>query len=638
MSSSSRVGAAIAAGYFLGRFKKLRLALVVGSALANKNVRTSGLGLLQKGTEGLTSSPEAKKLTEQISSQLMQAGRAAAVTAAASRIDALSDRLNERSSELRDLASLPMGDEEQEEEYEGEEPEDEYEEEGEEEEPTDEYEEEEEEEEEPEEGEEEPEDEYEEEPEEEEGEPEDEYEEEEEEEAEPEDEEPEDEAEEYEGRRRGARGGSEASEEVVAAAPGSGSGREALTMAETQTKSALSGVVSQLPVGRLKDEAQGLGQALTQQGLSRASQGVESLTGRLNDFAEGKSTATKAAANVAQGDSPVKAGVKAAASKVKDTVKEKLGMGGGGGGQKLKVTNILESVDVPVSREVAYEQWTQFEDFPTFMKKVENVKQEEDEKLTWKAQIFWSHRSWDAEIVDQVPNERIVWKSDGEKGHVDGAITFHELGPELTRILMILEYHPKGLFEHTGNLWRAQGRRARLELKHFARHVSTRTILHQDELDGWKGEIHEGEVVEGKSESEEEESEEQSREEEESEEQSREEKPAARKRASKKSASAKKAPAKKTAPAKKAAAKKTAPAKKAAAKKTAPAKKSAPAKRTAAAKKSTPARTTATAKKSAPAKKTTAKKTAAKKSAPAKKTAAKKSSARKRPAKKAAAR
>ena len=198
MSSSSRVGAAIAAGYFLGRFKKLRLALVVGSALANKNVRTSGLGLLQKGTEGLTSSPEAKKLTEQISSQLMQAGRAAAVTAAASRIDALSDRLNERSAELRDLASLPVGEEEEEqdEEYEGEEPEDEYEEEGEEEEPTDEYEEEEEEE--PEEGEEEFEDEYEEEPEEEEGEPEDEYEEEEEEEAEPEDEEPEDEAEEYE--------------------------------------------------------------------------------------------------------------------------------------------------------------------------------------------------------------------------------------------------------------------------------------------------------------------------------------------------------------------------------------------------------------------------------------------------------
>ena len=139
MSSSSRVGTAIAAGYFLGRFKKLRLALVVGSALANKNVRSTGLGLLQQGTQGLTSSPEAKKLTGQISTQLMEAGKAAAVAVAAQRIDKLSDKLNERSSELRDLAELPISDQDEEEE-----PEDEYEDEGEEdEEPEDEYDEEE---------------------------------------------------------------------------------------------------------------------------------------------------------------------------------------------------------------------------------------------------------------------------------------------------------------------------------------------------------------------------------------------------------------------------------------------------------------------------------------------------------------
>jgi hypothetical protein len=129
------------------------------------------------------------------------------------------------------------------------------------------------------------------------------------------------------------------------------------------------------------------------------------------------------------------------------------------------------------------------------MKKVENVKQDEDTETTWKAQIFWSHRSWKAEIIDQVPNERIVWKSTGDKGHVDGAITFHELAPDLTRITMVLEYYPKGLFEHTGNIWRAQGRRARLELKHFARHVSTNTLIHQDQLEGWPGEIHEGKVT-----------------------------------------------------------------------------------------------------------------------------------------------
>jgi hypothetical protein len=88
-----------------------------------------------------------------------------------------------------------------------------------------------------------------------------------------------------------------------------------------------------------------------------------------------------------------------------------------------------------------------------------------------------------------------MWKSPGAKGHVDGAVTFHKLAPSLTRILVVLEYHPQGLFEHTGNIWRAQGRRARLELKHFERHIMTNAILHPDEIEGWRGVIEDGEVV-----------------------------------------------------------------------------------------------------------------------------------------------
>ena len=130
------------------------------------------------------------------------------------------------------------------------------------------------------------------------------------------------------------------------------------------------------------------------------------------------------------------------------------------------------------------------------MKKVENVEQTDDQTVEWKAQIFWSHRSWTAEIVDQVPNERIAWRSKGEKGHVDGAVTFHELTPDLTRMLVNLEYYPKGLFERTGNLWRAQGRRARLELKFFRRYLTSEVLLHQDDVEGWSGEIHDGEVTE----------------------------------------------------------------------------------------------------------------------------------------------
>jgi uncharacterized membrane protein len=182
-------------------------------------------------------------------------------------------------------------------------------------------------------------------------------------------------------------------------------------------------------------------------------------------------------------------------------VGEKVGLGGAkgdgaGGGDETRVTSIVESIDIGAPVHLVYDQWTSFEDFPTFMKKVENVKQESDERLTWKAQIFWSHRSWTAEIIEQVPDRRIVWRSEAEKGHVDGAVTFHELGPELTRVLLVLEYHPQGFFEQVGNLWRAQGRRARLELKHFRRHVMTRALLHPEDVEGWRGEIHEGQVVE----------------------------------------------------------------------------------------------------------------------------------------------
>jgi uncharacterized membrane protein len=174
--------------------------------------------------------------------------------------------------------------------------------------------------------------------------------------------------------------------------------------------------------------------------------------------------------------------------------------GGGSGGSKnkknsLKVTNIVERIDVGVPVRLAYNQWTQFGDFPSFMKKVESVEQGDDGKLQWRAKIFWSRRSWTSTVIEQVPDRRIIWRSDGAKGSVDGAVTFHELAPELTRILVILQYHPQGLFERTGNLWRAQGRRARLELKHFARHVMTEAVLNQEEIEGWRGEIHDGEVT-----------------------------------------------------------------------------------------------------------------------------------------------
>lgn len=254
------------------------------------------------------------------------------------------------------------------------------------------------------------------------------------------------------------------------------------------------------PLDRLKSEAGGLAGALAERAVSSARDYVSDATDRLTEYAEngggpGLAAAVTGAKGMAEGKSPARSLLGAGTEGLKSMLGGGKGKGKGGGSQKLKVTNIVESIDVGVPVRVAYDQWTQFSRFPTFMKKVENVEQAEDEKLNWKAQIFWSHRTWEATIVDQRPDERIVWRSKGEKGHVDGAVTFHEIGPNLTRIVVVLEYHPQGLFEKTGNLWRAQGRRARLELKHFQRHVMMNTLLNPDDIEGWRGVIEDSEVV-----------------------------------------------------------------------------------------------------------------------------------------------
>jgi uncharacterized membrane protein len=251
---------------------------------------------------------------------------------------------------------------------------------------------------------------------------------------------------------------------------------------------------------RLKKEAGGLLKAFGDRALSSVHDKVQGTAGRLTGYVEGGGgpgimAAVTGAKNLAEGKSPLRSMFGAGFAGAKEKVK---GMGGGGrGGGKIKVTNIVESIDVGAPVSLVYNQWTQWSDFPTFMKKVENVDQpEEHEKTTWKAQVFWSHRTWESTIKEQVPDDKIIWRSKGAKGYVDGAVTFHELAPSLTRVLVILEYHPQGMFEHTGNLWRAQGRRARLELKHFQRHLMTEVLLDPDDIEGWRGTIHDGEVVE----------------------------------------------------------------------------------------------------------------------------------------------
>ncbi len=255
-------------------------------------------------------------------------------------------------------------------------------------------------------------------------------------------------------------------------------------------------------VDRLKAEAIGLVGALGDRAMASMLGRLQNTARRLTDYVEnGAGPGLMGVVTGGRSQDRDQDSDQGEDGKATGPIRKLLGRGQGGGGQgggkgrNLKVTNIVETIDVGAPLRLTYDLWTQFADFPSFMKKVENVEQPEEEALSWKAQVLWSHRTWESTILEQSPDDKIIWRSKGAKGYVDGAVTFHELAPNLTRILVVLEYHPQGFFEHTGNIWRAQGRRVRLELKHFRRHLMTEVLLHPDEVEGWRGVIRDGEVV-----------------------------------------------------------------------------------------------------------------------------------------------
>ncbi|MFF4186804.1 SRPBCC family protein [Streptomyces sp. NPDC001691] len=250
---------------------------------------------------------------------------------------------------------------------------------------------------------------------------------------------------------------------------------------------------------RLKQELQSYLLAQGERLLVGVGHKLGETTGKLNDIAEGRSPgfaklALEGGRKVAEGKGPVRAAVEMGASHLKDNAKEMFkGLGGkrkkGGSGRKPTV--IMESVDVGVPVREAYDQWTQFQSFATFAKGVKSATVADDTTSDWNVKVFWSSRSWKAHTTEQVPDARLAWTSEGAKGTVKGVVTFHRLAENLTRVLLVMEYYPKGLFEKTGNIWRAQGRRARLDLKNFARHIA----LRGEAEGGWRGEIRDGEVV-----------------------------------------------------------------------------------------------------------------------------------------------
>ncbi|MFF3302349.1 SRPBCC family protein [Streptomyces sp. NPDC002908] len=228
----------------------------------------------------------------------------------------------------------------------------------------------------------------------------------------------------------------------------------------------------------------------------KASDKLGGLTDQLQDVVQGNGRLSDIAGfggRMLQGDSPFKAMMGQGFSSIKDKLTDAASQLFGQKGRKSggKVVNIVEFIDVGLPLRTVYDHWTQYEDFSGFAKGVRDVSRNDDTTSDWKVKVGPSTRGWKATVQEQVPDERIVWTSEGPKGTTRGCVSFHELAPTLTRIVAVVEYYPSGFFEKTGNLWRAQGRRLRLDLKHFLRHISLAT----DEAEGWRGEIRDGEVV-----------------------------------------------------------------------------------------------------------------------------------------------
>jgi uncharacterized membrane protein len=151
-------------------------------------------------------------------------------------------------------------------------------------------------------------------------------------------------------------------------------------------------------------------------------------------------------------------------------------------------TSVDAAVDVGVPVTVAYNQWTQFEEFPQFMEGVDEVKQLDDTLLHWAATIAGRRAEWDAQIIEQEPDRRITWESvDGKRTR--GTVTFETKGPERSRVRLHMSYQPDGVAEQVGSAMGLDSRRIHGDLARFRELVEGR----QSATGAWRGEVHDGE-------------------------------------------------------------------------------------------------------------------------------------------------
>jgi uncharacterized membrane protein len=148
------------------------------------------------------------------------------------------------------------------------------------------------------------------------------------------------------------------------------------------------------------------------------------------------------------------------------------------------MSTIEKSIEVNVPVHTAYNQWTQFEDFPCFMEGVERVTQIGDKDLQWCVNIGGRQKEFETEITEQLPDQRIAWRTRGGTDN-SGVVTFHRVSEGVTRIMLQMEYEPEGLVEKAGDLLGVASRRVQGDLdrfKAFIEHTGTET-------GAWRGTI-----------------------------------------------------------------------------------------------------------------------------------------------------
>jgi uncharacterized membrane protein len=145
---------------------------------------------------------------------------------------------------------------------------------------------------------------------------------------------------------------------------------------------------------------------------------------------------------------------------------------------------IEKSIEINVPVRTAYNQWTQFEEFPRFMEGVKHVKQLDEKHLHWKAEIGGKEKEWDAEITEQIPDTRIAWRSrDGAQNA--GVVTFHRLSDSTSKVMLQMEYDPDGVLEHVGDVTGMVSQRVVGDLERFKRYIESRG----QETGAWRGTV-----------------------------------------------------------------------------------------------------------------------------------------------------